>query len=110
MVLNLFCPGLAAWKLGHKVRGAIIFSLVIGSLALYANSAIPVVNKALSIAVKTGNTRKLNSLTKELEQNNWVDLSFYVYAYSFLEIFYLIRKPEDSQSKEKPDEHEQQGQ
>lgn len=93
LILNVVCPGLAAWRLGHRVRGAIIFTLVIGCLGLYAQEIVPVINKAVNVAIRTGNTRKLNGLTKELEHNRWLDLSFYVYAYSFVELVYLIKNP-----------------
>lgn len=94
MVLNLVCPGLGAWKIGHRIRGAIIFAVVIGFLIIYANEIMPVINKAVNTAVRTGNMTRLNHLSKELEQNRWLDWSIYVYAYSFIELFFLTRAAE----------------
>lgn len=91
LVLNIVCPGLAAWKLGHKIRGAVILVMVLACMGVYANQVIPVINKSVDIAVRTGNTRKLNNLTKELESNPWADWAMYIYAYSFVDIFFILK-------------------
>lgn len=100
LILNLVCPGLAAWKLGHKVRGAIVLVLVMGCIGMYANEVIPIINKSIAIAFKPGNVRKntseLKKLSEEMKSNPWLDWSFYLYAFSFVDVFFLMKnvKPE----------------
>jgi hypothetical protein len=105
MVWNVICPGLGAWKLGHRIRGTIIFALVIGFLLLYANAIVPVINKAVNTAIRTGNTRKLSNITREIEHNPWAEFSLYVYAYSFFELYFLFKRknPENESLNEKKD-------
>jgi hypothetical protein len=97
IILNLVCPGLGAWRLGHKIRGAIVFFLVMGLLLLYVQEVIPVINKAVNTAIKTGNMRKLNSLTRNIKHNQWLDWTMYVYIYSFFELYFLVEKKKKSQ-------------
>lgn len=100
MILNLVCPGLGAWRLGYKLRGAIIFLLVMGLLLVYINEVIPVINKAVNTAIRTGNMHKLNALTNELEHNRWLDWTMYIYIYSFIELYFLIEKNKKTQTAE----------
>ncbi|MDN5279396.1 MAG: hypothetical protein PWR01_3361 [Clostridiales bacterium] len=103
IILNLVCPGLTAWRLGHRLRGAIILLLVTISLALYAIQITPVIDRAVQQAVRTGNTRRLNGLTSELEKNPWFDRAMYIYLYSFIDIFFLLG-PNKKKDDGKPDE------
>ncbi len=100
MILNLVCPGLGAWRLGYQLRGAIIFLLVMGLLLVYINEVIPVINKAVNTAIRTGNMHKLNALTKELEHNRWLDWTMYIYIYSFIELYFLVEKNKKTQAAE----------
>ncbi|MGM0601334.1 MAG: hypothetical protein ACQETH_16100 [Candidatus Rifleibacteriota bacterium] len=94
IISNIICPGLAAWRLGHKKRGAIIFVLIMGCLVIYAQQITPIIDKAVQTAVRTGNTTKLNKLTAKLENNPWGEGAFYIYIYSFIDIYFLINKSE----------------
>lgn len=100
LILNLVCPGLGAWRLGHRIRGAIIFCLVISFMLFYANEIMPIINKAVNTAVRTGNMTRLNRLSQDLEQNHWLDWSLYIYLYSFIELFFLIKKNNPSTKQE----------
>ncbi len=93
ILLNFFCPGLAAWKLGHKLRGVVILVLVIACMGIYAQQIIPVLNKEIDMAMRTGNTRRLQAVTVKLEENHWLEWSFYIYIYSFVDLFFIV-KPE----------------
>lgn len=92
IIANIICPGLAAWRLGHKTRGVIILALVIGCLLIYAQQITPVIDRAVQSAVRTGNTTRLNKLTEKLESNPWAEGAFYIYLYSFIDIYFLINK------------------
>jgi hypothetical protein len=97
LVFNLICPGLAAWRLGHKTRGAIIFSLIIGCVVIYAQQITPIINNAVQTAMRTGNTTRLNKLTEKLESNPWGEGAFYIYIYSFIDIYFLINNRKNNE-------------
>ncbi|GAB4282887.1 MAG: hypothetical protein Kow0029_28710 [Candidatus Rifleibacteriota bacterium] len=100
MLWNLFCPGLAAWKLGYKVRGLIVMGLVMGCMLIYAHQVTPVINKSIQKLIKTGNTRKLDKLNEELENNPWLDWSMYFYIYSFVDVFLVMRKVDSGKDRD----------
>lgn len=91
MILNLVCPGMGAWKLGHKTRGAVFFLLVTASLLIYAAEIVPVIQKEVDIALRTGKTTGLTKLETDLKDNAWLDITFYAYLLSFVDIFFLVR-------------------
>ncbi len=91
-LFNLICPGYGAWRLGYKLRGMIIGLAVIGCLCYYASLAIPVINSKITHALQTGQTSGLNSLSKDLEENPWLDLSFYIYLFSFVDLYFLMKQ------------------
>jgi hypothetical protein len=88
--LNLCCPGLAAWKLGEKARGAFLFLAVTLSCLLYVGEVLPKINLEVNKVVRTGKTRGLEG---KLESANiWKDVAFWLYAYSFLDIYLVMKK------------------
>ncbi len=91
MILNLVCPGLGAWRLGYKTRGALVFILVLFGILVYTAEVVPVIQKEVEIAFRTGNTTGLMQLENNLKDNSWLDITFYVYLLSFVDIFFLIR-------------------
>lgn len=91
-LFNLVCPGYGAWRLGYRLRGTIICLAVIGCLCYYASLAIPVINSKITRALQTGQTSGLNSLSKDLEENPWLDLSFYIYLFSFVDLYFLLKR------------------
>jgi hypothetical protein len=91
VILNLCCPGLAAWRLGHKKRGLLLFVIIMGSAAVYAGMIVPEINKAANIAMRTGKTKTLLALTEKPEINRWFDISFYVYIYSFIDLIFILK-------------------
>lgn len=100
MFYNLLCPGMGAWKLGCKIRGALIFLAVMLCFLIWAYQMVPVMQQ-LGIDISKGRIHSLNSLTADIENNPWLDVSFYVYLFSFIDVFFLFsnrRKPSDTGS------------
>lgn len=90
MILNLFCPGMGAWKLGHRLRGAVFFCLITASLLVYMGQVMPVIQHRVNQAIMSGKTGALNTLQSDLESNPWMDVAFWLYVLSFFDIYYLI--------------------
>lgn len=98
IVLNLACPGMGAWKLGHKTRGAIFFFLVTVSLLIYAAEIVPAIQKEVDIALRTGKTTGLTKLETDLKDNAWLDIAFYIYVWSFFDIVFLVKNAKKAES------------
>lgn len=90
MVFNLLCPGMGAWKLGHRARGAIIFCVITACITIYAGQIMPQIQKKVALAMRTGNVNELNSLEAELSGNPLLDISFYLYLLSFVDAYFLV--------------------
>ncbi len=98
MVLNLVCPGLGAWRLGHKIRGAVFFFLVTATLLIYAAEVVPVIQREVDIALRTGKTTGLTKLETDMRSSGWLDITFYAYVWSFFDIVFLIRNAKKTES------------
>lgn len=98
MFLNLVCPGLGAWRLGHKIRGTVFFFLVTASLLIYAAEVVPVIQREVDIALRTGKTTGLTKLETNMRSNAWFDIAFYAYVWSFFDIIFLIRNAKKTES------------
>ena len=98
MILNLVCPGLGAWRLGHKGRGTVFFVLITACLMIYAQEVIPLVQKEFNLALRTGKTAGLMQLETSLKSNSWLDFTFYLYVWSFLDIIFLVRNAKKAES------------
>ncbi len=90
MFLNLLCPGMGAWKLGHRIRGTVIFCLITASLLVYMGQVMPAIQHKVNQALMTGKTGVLNTLQSDLESNPWMDFAFWLYVLSFFDVYYLI--------------------
>lgn len=90
MVYNLLCPGMGAWKLGHRLRGVIICGLVTASLLIYAGQITPLIQKRVNQALTTGRTDGISSLQTEIGDNPWVDVAFWLYVLSFVDAYFLL--------------------
>jgi hypothetical protein len=101
-LLNLVCPGYGAWVLGYKLRGSIFFLLIMAFLLAYSAEVVPVINKAVAVAVRTGQTKDLQDLSRELQENQWLELTFYCYLFSFVDLYFL-KKKEHASGQEKKD-------
>ncbi len=103
--LNLCCPGLATWKLGEKARGAFLFFAITFSCLLYVGEVLPKINLEVNKVVRTGKTRGLEGkLESALSDNIWKDVAFWLYVYSFFDIYLVMEK----NKKSKFDNHEKQ--
>jgi len=98
MILNLVCPGMGAWKLGYKTRGMVVFILVLTGILVYTAEVVPVIQKEVEMAFRTGNTTGLIQLEDNLKDNAWLEVTFYVYLLSFVDIFFLIRNARKTDS------------
>ena len=90
MFFNLLCPGMGAWKLGHRMRGTIIFCLITASISIYAGQILPQIQKKVDIALRTGKTSGLSTLEADIGSNPWMDVSFYLYVLSFIDAYFLV--------------------
>ncbi len=88
-ILNLLCPGAGDWHLGNKIRGTIIFLVVIFSLVAYCLDVIPIVQKAFNDALLHNKMKALNNLNKDLSGNGWMYLFTISYIFSIIDSFFL---------------------
>lgn len=109
MVLNLLCPGYAAWKLGHRTRGAAIFLVLTVCILIYVAQVVPMIQKQIPMIVKAATSGRPNDLKiitedvgKEVENNPWMDIAFYIFILSFVDTYFLLvntRKSDGDQGK-----------
>lgn len=104
MFYNLMCPGLGAWKLGHRVRGVFILLAVIGFLTAYAGDVMPRINKRVNLVIRTGRTVDLKKLESDLKENSWAELAFYAYVLSFVDLYFLVSNSSKDVAKKENDE------
>ncbi len=101
MLFNLMCPGLGAYRAGFKLRGAITGLVITGFFAIYLATVVPLLQKGVEQAIKTGNTRQISRITKEVESNPYMDMAFYGYLLSFVDLYFLTKPGEIRNSKDK---------
>ncbi|MDD3146396.1 MAG: hypothetical protein PHD82_03760 [Candidatus Riflebacteria bacterium] len=98
MFFNLLCPGMGAWKLGHRLRGVIVFCLITASIGIYTNEILPQIQRKVDVALRTGKTSGLSTLEADISNNPWLDVAFYLYVLSFIDAYFLVansaKKPE----------------
>ncbi|MBF0547019.1 MAG: hypothetical protein HQM08_21440 [Candidatus Riflebacteria bacterium] len=92
MFANFLCPGLGSWRLGEKKRGAIIFGALTLCILLYAMDYITVINLQITEAMREHSTKGLEEKLTKLENNWWGTLSFWIYIYSFIDVYLIHRK------------------
>ena len=88
-ILNLLCPGAGDWALGAKLRGTIIFLVVIGSLVAYCLDIIPIVQKAVNQAILHNKIINIKKLEEEIGNNGWMFLCIISYVFAILDSFFL---------------------
>lgn len=99
MFFNLLCPGLGAWKLGHRMRGLTFCLLTVVCLSIYGSEIVPKIQQEVTKAVRTGRTRSILQFEAELRDNQWLDAAFYLYFASFIDAFFLIKNTEPGERK-----------
>ena len=88
-ILNLLCPGAGDWHLGNKLRGTIIFLVVMFSLIAYTLDVMPIIQKAVNDAILHNKMKALNNLNKDLSGNGWMYLFTISYIFSIIDSFFL---------------------
>ena len=91
LILNLVCPGAGDWYLGEKLRAAILFFIVIGSLLAYCFEVVPVVQKAVNDAVLHGRVFSMNKLNEQISNNGWVHIFTISYVVAIIDSFFLLK-------------------
>ena len=89
LILNLMCPGAGAWCLGEKLRGTIIFIIVIGALIGYCYDVIPIIQKAVNDAILHNKLGNLYKLDKQLSGNGWMYAFTISYIFSIIDSIFL---------------------
>jgi len=77
----------------------LIGAILIGSLQL-----AEVLNKKVTIAMRTGNVEVINGITADIEDNIWFDVFFYGYIISFIDLWFLVTKNKKSTEQKSRDE------
>lgn len=85
MWANLLCPGLGSWKLGAKVRGAVIFIVLMVSVSIYGSHYAAVFRSEMPKALKSGNTKVMEQKLAEVKEDIWGQVAFYLFFYSFVD-------------------------
>lgn len=104
IIFNLVCPGLGAWRCGYRSRGAITMLILVGALLLGSLQLAEVLNKKVTIAMRTGNTRIIESISEDVSGNVWFDVFFYGYIISFIDLWFLVTKNQKSTEQKSKDE------
>ena len=105
-ILNLMCPGAGDWYLGAKIRGTIIFLIVIGSLVAYCLDVMPIIQKAVNDAVLHNRMSSLYKLEKKINNNGWMYLFTISYIFAILDSIFLKKKKKKLLDKSKNDNNE----
>ncbi|MBF0499375.1 MAG: hypothetical protein HQM09_04545 [Candidatus Riflebacteria bacterium] len=88
LIWNVLCPGAAALKLGHRMRGWLIIGAVVACMLLWTKEVMVVVNQAVS-AAQTGKAINVHDTAQSLQSGIWYDLMVYIYLYSFIDILFI---------------------
>ena len=106
LILNLMCPGAGDWYLGERIRGTILFLVVIGSLVAYCYDIVPIIQKAVNDAVLHGRMVSMNKLNEQISDNGWMYLFTISYIFSILDSFFLLRNKKKELEESKNTAHE----
>ncbi len=85
LLANLFCPGLGAWKLGSRVRGAVVCAAVFLCVWMAVSSYVNVFQSEFGKAMRTGKTKVLETRLHEAQGTPWATASFWLYVASFVD-------------------------
>jgi hypothetical protein len=103
-LFNLICPGMGAWRCGYRQRGAITMLILVGALLIAAVQIGDVLNKKVALAMRTGRTQVVYQISDEIKDNVWLDIFFYGYIISFIDLWFLAKKQQDAIKKIKTDD------
>jgi len=107
VIWNLVCPGLGAWRLGYRSRGAITMLVLIGALLIGSLQIAELISKKVEKAMRTGNTQIIYSLTEETKDNIWLEAFFYGYLISFVDLWFLVANKQKSTEQKSQNESRQ---
>lgn len=106
LILNLMCPGAGDWYLGERIRGTILFLVVIGSLVAYCYDIVPIIQKAVNDAVLHGRMVSMNKLNEQISDNGWMYLFTISYIFSIIDSFFLLKNKKKELEESKSTAHE----
>lgn len=86
LTANLFCPGLGAWKLGSRVRGAVMCAAVFLCVWSAVSSYVNVFQSEFGKAMRTGKTKALETKLNEAQGTPWSQAAFWLYLASFIDV------------------------
>jgi len=59
---------------------------------------VPAIQKEVDVALRTGKTTGLTKLETDLKDNAWLDITFYIYVWSFFDIVFLVKNAKKAES------------
>ena len=86
---NLLLPGLGSWRMGHRLRGAVLLLLILLCFSQHLNTSLAVIRKEMPRALKTGQTKALETHLAEAGDDGWGTAAFWLYIYSFADVLLL---------------------
>ena len=96
-IANIVCPGYGAWFAGSKIRGAVIFFVLMSFLAVYVinvSGSMQANTNKLRSAMISGNQKKIETayrgLIDDLTKDNNLELFFYGYLLSMIDSLCLV--------------------
>ncbi|MDD3001597.1 MAG: hypothetical protein PHF29_07570 [Candidatus Riflebacteria bacterium] len=96
-IANLVCPGYGAWISGEKIRGLVIFFVLMSFLVVYVNNVsgtIKTNTNKLRSAMIAGNQKKIETvyrdLANDLTKDSNLEIFFYGYILSIIDSLYLV--------------------
>jgi hypothetical protein len=96
-IANIVCPGYGAWISGSKIRGAVIFFVLMSFLAVYVinvSGSMQANTNKLRSAMISGNQKKIETayrgLIDDLAKDNNLELFFYGYLLSMIDSLCLV--------------------
>lgn len=95
LVANVVCPGLGAWRLGRRARGALAFVLVVGAATLLALQGVAAA-QALGQQIGHGGPASVGQIERNLQatfdhlyQSPWYTATIWLYVLSFVDLLWL---------------------
>ncbi|HAE39023.1 MAG TPA: hypothetical protein DCG57_10350 [Candidatus Riflebacteria bacterium] len=70
--------------------------ILVGALLLGSLQLAEVLNKKVTIAMRTGNTRIIEGISEDVSGIVWFDVFFYGYIISFIDLWFLVTKNQKS--------------
>ncbi|HNV71531.1 MAG TPA: hypothetical protein PKO06_17635 [Candidatus Ozemobacteraceae bacterium] len=86
LAANLFCPGLGSWKLGSRLRGAVVGVVTLLCITFAVSAYANAFQSEFGKAMRTGRTKALEAKLNEAQDNLWAQAAFWLYVYSFVDV------------------------